>query len=1043
MEINSNTLKVDDKGRVTFSGLGSGIDFEGAVDNIIAAKRIPVDRMEARIESNAAKIAAYQSLRTVLSTLQNSLATLRGAVSYDNSSNVFATKEAFASVSRTDGATASSAGSLIGVTVTNSAQAESHDIEILQVARAHKIASDSFASTTTAIGFTDSNTFSIEGTTITVSAQDTLLTLRDRINAANTGTSATGVSASIVTVSSTEHYLVLSKATAGTDITISDTTGTPLVTAGILTGGGVPANVLQASQTAQLYADGLMDSTNITYETARLASSSTTIGSSGTLRFNDGTTTLDLAYTSGLSITTLASNINADATLQTMGISASVVQEGAEYRLKIETTGAAFTIAEQGAGSAITDLGIDNSRLLIERNTNTVSDLFTGITLSLFQSEVGTNVHVDIEKNLSSIKTQVTSFIDAYNAVKVAINTQTAIDTTTGVVSPDAVLFGSRALADIESQLTQIMGVGTQGVSTAFSVLAQIGITFVDNSTLSDPLQADTLTIDSSKLDNALLNNSDDVKRLLTFDFSSSDPRITLLSFGANTTYNASGYVLNVAFSELYESAAQTEAGAITLTQANTGGPAADGISAITLSDVIADDHAMRYSYDSATEVLTLYDLTAGTSETVDITASLDALVGVGLDLGAGQTLDVAFATFGTITLSGDNGFLRGSDISDGTLDVSALDPGTTMTGGTVTTPTTTMNKATVDALIAAGAYSAATGLLTLGVTSSGAGEAHFDLASGIKFRVDGGSVTSDISATDLDDGLSHTVDVYVNDGSSDVLVASLSLTTLASTGAGSGSLTIDIGTGLFAEATTVASATAPMENYLAISSGSFAIRDSSGTLISTISYATGDSLTDVAATIDAVSGLTASVVDNGTTFQLRVTSDTSMPLTFDTDTGGLLALIDVTNTGTTVVSANINGAADGSDDGSVTVGTGNALTATSLTGAYGLQLLYTGNTDASTIQLDFTTGLGSLMYFSVENILNETTGSIENEIQGLTDQTDFTQERIDAILERLQNLRASLLSRFIAMESALSTMNSMLNQIKQSFTALTNSQSN
>ncbi len=1041
MEINYDSLKVDDKGRVTFSGLGSQIDFEGAVEGIITAKRIPVDRLEAKIESNAAKITAYQDLRTLLNTLQNSLSSLRGAVSFDNSTNVYSTKEAFASVSRTDGATPSSAGGLIGVTVANSAQAESHDIEVLQVARSHKIASSSYSSTTTALGLTDGNQFTIEGTAITVTAQDTLLTLRDRINAANTGSNATGVSASIVTVSSTQHYLVLSKTTAGSNISISDTTGTPLQSVGILNGGGSPANVLQAAQTAQLYADGLLDSTNKTYESARVASSSTTLGSSGTLRFNDGTTTLDLAYTSGQSITTLASNINADVTLQGMGISASVVQEGAQYRLKIVTTGAAFTMTEQAAGTAIDDLAIDNSRLLIERNSNTVSDLFTGVTLSLFQAEVGTNIRIDVEQNLSSVKTQVTSFVDAYNALKVMINSQSAIDPTTGKVSEDAVLYGSRALAEIETQLAQIMGTGTQGVAAAYSVLAQIGVTFVNNSALTDPLLADTLEIDQSKLDNALLSNADDVRKLLAFDFSSSDPRITLLSFTGNTSYNASGYVLNVQFAELYESSAQTEAGAITLTQANTGGPAADGISAITLSDVIANNHALRYSYDASTETLTLIDLTTGTSESVDITASLDALVGVGLDLGAGQTLDVDFATLGTITLSGDNGFLRAVNTSDGTLDVAALDPGTTMTGGAVTTPVSGMNKATVDALIGAGAYSAATGLLTLGITSSGAGEAHFDLAAGIKFRVDGGAVTSDITATDLDDGLAHTIDIYVNDGSADVRVATLDFTTLASIGAGSGNITIDLGTGLFAETTTVASGTAPMENYLAISDGSFEIRDSGGALITTVAYTTGDSLSDVAATINAVSGLTASVVDNGSTFQLRVTSDTSTPLTFTGDTGGLLALIDVTNTGTTITSANINGAADGSDDGSVTVGTGGVLTATSATSANGLRILYTGNKDASSIQLDFTVGVASRLYFKVDDILDETTGTVENEIEALSDQNTFNQERIDAMLDRLARMRESLLARFIAMESALASMNSLLDQIRQGFEALNNSQ--
>ena len=66
VEINFDSIKIDDSGRVAFSGLGSGIDFIGAVDSIIEAKRIPIDRLETKIESNEAKIAAYQEFRSVL-----------------------------------------------------------------------------------------------------------------------------------------------------------------------------------------------------------------------------------------------------------------------------------------------------------------------------------------------------------------------------------------------------------------------------------------------------------------------------------------------------------------------------------------------------------------------------------------------------------------------------------------------------------------------------------------------------------------------------------------------------------------------------------------------------------------------------------------------------------------------------------------------------------------------------------------------------------------------------------------------------------------
>ena len=77
-------------------------------------------------------------------------------------------------------------------------------------------------------------------------------------------------------------------------------------------------------------------------------------------------------------------------------------------------------------------------------------------------------------------------------------------------------------------------------------------------------------------------------------------------------------------------------------------------------------------------------------------------------------------------------------------------------------------------------------------------------------------------------------------------------------------------------------------------------------------------------------------------------------------------------------------------------------------------------------------------MYFTVDDILDETTGAVANEIEALDDQNDFNQDRIDLLLIRLENQRQSLLSRFIAMETALTQMNSILDSIQETFKVLT-----
>ena len=264
------------------------------------------------------------------------------------------------------------------------------------------------------------------------------------------------------------------------------------------------------------------------------------------------------------------------------------------------------------------------------------------------------------------------------------------------------------------------------------------------------------------------------------------------------------------------------------------------------------------------------------------------------------------------------------------------------------------------------------------------------------------------------------------------------------STQDGTGTFTIDLGTGLIAETSAVISATSPMQNYLTsptLGNGTFDITDSTPTTLATISYNATDSLTDLAALIDADPDLNAQVVSSGGTFHLEIThANPNDNLIFTNDSNNLLVQLNMSDQSNTLLSANINGAAGGADDGSVTV-SGSVLTATNQTGAEGLKLLYTGTDDVDGVTLNYTIGIGAQLFHALDTMLDQTTGSVENEIDSLDDQNTHTQERIDEMLARLEQQRQSLLHRFIAMETALIIMNRILDSIRQSFDALTNFQ--
>ena len=513
--LNLDSLTVDANGRVSFSGLGTGIDLQGAVDGIMQAKRIPIDRIEQRISDNQLKVAAFQDLNTLTLALKSAVAQLRGAVSFDGSSDIFEAKQAFATASRTDSQAPSDAAALIGISIAHAAQATSHTIEVLQLATAHKVASDSIGGALTdAQGL--SGTFEINGRAVTVDAADDLLTIRDRINAVNSGADASGVSASIVSISATEHVLILTAAETGTDAAISaaDTSGNVLESLGVLAGGSFK-NELQAAQNAELEVDGLAST--------------------------------------------------------------------------------------------------------IERQSNTIDDIFAGVTLSLFKAEVGTTVKIDVERDLNQVKQAIVDVVEAYNALRTFINQQALTDVPEDAETGAGILAGSSALSAIRARLSAAIGAAVDGAAPPLSVLAEIGITFQGAGRTGDPLSTNTLKIDETKLDEALLNQTDAVRGLFAFALSSSSPDAVLVGFDGKTSYSAAGYTLNVAYA----------GGAIV--SANIDGPA-DGSDD---GSVVVNGKVLKVVAGGAEGLQLLYTGTGAASG-----IRLDLSVGVGAKLyGAADAL--------------------------------------------------------------------------------------------------------------------------------------------------------------------------------------------------------------------------------------------------------------------------------------------------------------------------------------------------------------------------------------------------------------------
>lgn len=430
MDINFDNTSLTDSGNIRFSGLSSGIDFQSSIDAIMEAKRIPVTLIEEKITLNNAKSTALSELKALSATFAGTLDKLRGSTSFF-AEDVFDTKISFldtqSSATAPVGHTSSEAGTLLGAVVGKNAATGSHTVEIVQTAKAQQIRSDAFSSKTAdldTLGFT-MGAMDINGETINLTAGDSLLDLRDKINATNTGETPSNVNATIVSVSDTEHYLVLASTETGEDYAI--------------TFGGTQA------------------------------------------------------VHNGLGLTSVGTDTVKNESIQ--------------------------------AKNAI--IRVDNLGVDIERQNNTIDDVLEGVTLNLFKAEADTEVVIQIEEDLNTIKTSVVEFIDAFNELRSFITDQkTKVEREEGEDPAFGVLAFDSTLRQVSSKLNELVSAEVAGATNGYKSLSQVGITMNDEFFLE---------VDDTTFDDKIINDVDAMRKLFAFDFSSSDSRVLAVAHESST----------------------------------------------------------------------------------------------------------------------------------------------------------------------------------------------------------------------------------------------------------------------------------------------------------------------------------------------------------------------------------------------------------------------------------------------------------------------------------------------------------------------------
>ncbi len=231
---------------ISVSGMGSGLDINGLVSQLMSAESRPMTLLKTQQKTVGTKISAYGQLSSALASLQNSLKGL--------------------SANGLSAVGASSSSTALAATTGVGATPGSYSVTVSQLAQSHKLVSPGFASDSADLG---AGTLSIAvaggAPVVLAPASNSLRDLRDAINA-----SGLAVSASIVSDGTASGYrLAIAGKDSGAGKTIALSGSGALasfsydpaapLSFGYDGGGNPPAAMsqTQAAQDAKLSIDGL------------------------------------------------------------------------------------------------------------------------------------------------------------------------------------------------------------------------------------------------------------------------------------------------------------------------------------------------------------------------------------------------------------------------------------------------------------------------------------------------------------------------------------------------------------------------------------------------------------------------------------------------------------------------------------------------------------------------------------------------------------------------------------------------------------------
>ena len=499
---------------IRFSGVGSGIDVDSIVSQLMQIESFPLQRLQTQQ-------IILQNKQQLYSQFRSSLVSLNAASSSLNAAGTF--NPIKAQSSKSEVATLSAAAT---------ATAGTYELTVSKLAQSQKLSSIAQTSTSAPLGHTGN--FVINGKAINVTATDTLTNIASKINEAGAG-----VTASLLNGGEGSAYLTLTSTKSGAKgaLQMSDLTGTTLSSLGII--GGAPA-IRDLVDPTTVRSFGLSSSTE---------SIGNLLGQSASGLFRIGVTDIAVDFAND-SLQDIADRVNLAGT----GATASVVTatENGKTTHKLQITGPGIPGDLSDPNGLLENIGFYQrpaaNQLIAAQDaeftidgfamtsaTNTVADVIPGVTVTLLKANSATpeTSTLTLTKDFEKIKDSLKDFQKAYNSVVDFIKNNSAFDSETFDSGP---LFGDSMASQVESTLADILF--TNVGSGTLQNLAQLGFGMD---------QAGKLTLDEAIVDTTLASNLDGVKNLLMSTGTSTNSLLKYVSSSSKTIDSGqAGYVVDI-----------------------------------------------------------------------------------------------------------------------------------------------------------------------------------------------------------------------------------------------------------------------------------------------------------------------------------------------------------------------------------------------------------------------------------------------------------------------------------------------------------------